>query len=58
MLQANKSLLRTLDCFKEGLLLVDLSPGSDWRILYANEAWTAATGARSFSLLHVHAAAS
>ena len=42
-MQANQSLLRALDCFNDGMLLVDLGePG--WRILYANESWTSITG--------------
>ena len=42
-LQANRSLLRTLDVFREAVLLVDTAR-ADWRILYGNEAWAVATG--------------
>ena len=42
--QANRSLMRTLDVFREAVLLVDTAQ-PDWRILYANEAWALTTGA-------------
>lgn len=42
-LQANRSLLRTLDVFQESVLLLDTAQ-PEWRVLYANEAWTQTTG--------------
>ena len=45
-LQENRSLLRTLDCFTEGMLILDTSTPS-WQVLHANEAWSACTGAHS-----------
>ena len=42
-LQANRSLLRTLDVFQESVLLLDTAQ-PEWKVLYANEAWTQTTG--------------
>ena len=51
-LQANESmrlsrqtsgLLRALDCFSQGIMLVDTST-SDWSIVFVNDAWVAVTG--------------
>lgn len=36
-------LLRAVDCFREGVMLVDVSSPA-WTVLYTNEAFTAATG--------------
>lgn len=41
--QTNQKLLRGLDCFDEGLILLDMGV-PDWRILYANECWSDVTG--------------
>lgn len=41
--QTNQSLLRSLNCFDEGMLLLDLGQ-SEWKILFANEAWKEMTG--------------
>ena len=45
-LQENRSLLRTLDCFTEGMLILDTSTPA-WQVLHANEAWSACTGEHS-----------
>ena len=42
-MQANRSLLRTLDVFQESVLLLDAAQ-PEWQVLYANEAWTQSTG--------------
>jgi hypothetical protein len=41
---AAHTLLRSLEAFKRGVLLCDMA-ARGWRILYANEAWSKATGA-------------
>lgn len=36
-------LLRALDCFSQGIMLVDTST-SDWSIVFVNDAWVTITG--------------
>ena len=36
-------LLRALDCFSQGIMLVDTST-SDWSIVFVNDAWVTVTG--------------
>ncbi len=43
MVQTNQKLLRTLDCSKEPMLVVDIQDPA-WPIMVANSAWTSVLG--------------
>ena len=43
MSRQTSSLLRALDCFAQGIMLVDTST-NDWSIIFVNDAWVTVTG--------------
>ena len=42
--EAQRSLVRALSCFDEAIVLLDLTSPTEWRIKYANGAWSKLTG--------------